>query len=105
MSGVGTMGRFGSVFDSGFLHLLDEEESDRFIDDLASALVPGGRYYLHEFAVEFPVENVPRAVTEVELRTRFSEASGWRILDVGPAEFHSTAAPPVAAIVACIERL
>ena len=70
------MGRFGSVFDSGFLHLLDEEESDRFIDDLASALVPGGRYYLHEFAVEFPVENVPRAVTKVELRTRFARPPG-----------------------------
>lgn len=97
--------RFGSVFDSGFLHLLDEEETDRFVDELAEALRPGGRYYLHEFAIEFPVENVPRAVTEDELRLRFSEQRGWRILDVFPAEFRSTVAAPTPAIAACIERL
>lgn len=41
------------VVDSGFLHILDEEERDRFVEDLAAALMQGGRYYLHEFAVEF----------------------------------------------------
>jgi SAM-dependent methyltransferase len=66
------LGKFRSVFDSGFLHLLDDDESDVFVDELALALVGGGRYYLHEFAVEFPIENVPRAVTEVELRERFT---------------------------------
>lgn len=98
------LGRFGSVFDSGFLHLLDPETADRLVLDLAAALTPGGRLYLHEFAVEFPVPNVPRAVTEAEVRERFVEAAGWRVLHVGPAEFANTVAAPTPAIVACVER-
>jgi SAM-dependent methyltransferase len=98
------LGRFGSVFDSGFLHLLDPETADRLVLDLAAALTPGGRLYLHEFAVEFPVPNVPRAVTEAEVRERFAEAAGWRVLHVGPAEFANTVAAPTPAIVACVER-
>ncbi len=96
--------RFGAVVDSGFLHVLDRDESDSFLDDLATVLVPGGRYYLHAFAVEFSMENMPRKVTEAELQMRFGEEKGWRILDIRPAEFHSRVAPPVAAIVACVER-
>lgn len=97
--------RFGSVFDSGFMHLLDEAETNGLVEDLAEALLPGGRYYLHEFAIEFPIENVPRAITEDELHARFNEATGWRILEVSVAEFCSTVADPTAAIAACIERL
>lgn len=98
------LGRFGSVFDSGFMHLLDEDETDRLVEDLAAALVPGGRLYLHEFAVEFPVDNVPRAVTEDELRVRFTEDAGWRILHVALVEFLNTVAAPTPATAACIER-
>lgn len=83
---------FASVFDSGFLHLLDTEASDRLAHDLARAIVPGGRLYLHEFAVEFPVPNVPRAVTAGEARERFAEAAGWRVLHVAIAELANTAA-------------
>jgi SAM-dependent methyltransferase len=99
------LGRFGSVFDSGFLHLLDDDETARLVEALSVALVPGGRLYLHEFAVEFPIENVPRAITEDELRARFTQTAGWRILYVAPAEFLNTVAAPTAAIAACIERL
>ncbi len=102
-SRLGTL--FGSAVDSGFLHLLTPEESGRFLDDLANVLLPGGRYYLHEFAVEFAIENAPRQVTETELRARFTANKGWRILDIRPAEFHSRVAAPVAAIAACVERL
>ncbi len=98
------LGRFGSVFDSGFLHLLDEDETARLVKDLSVAIVPGGCLYLHEFAVEFPIENVPRAVTEDELRLRFTHAAGWRILHVASAGFLNTVASPTAAIAACIER-
>lgn len=98
------LGRFGSVFDSGFMHLLDEDETARLVEDLSVALVPGGRLYLHEFAVEFPIENVPRAVTEDELRSRFTEDAGWRILHVASVEFLNTVAAPTLATAACIER-
>jgi len=96
---------FGAVLDSGFMHLLDSEETDRFVADLRMAVAPGGRYYLHEFALEFPIENVPRAVTQEEIHTRFNPDTGWRVLEVRPATFLNRVAQPTPAIVACIERL
>ncbi|MHB1018379.1 MAG: class I SAM-dependent methyltransferase [Coriobacteriia bacterium] len=99
------LGQFGSVFDSGFLHLLDAEESDRYVADLSLALVPGGRLYLHEFAVEFPIENVPRAITEDELHERFTQSAGWRVLQIAQVEFLNTVAAPTPAVAACVERL
>lgn len=97
--------QFGAVVDSGFFHLLDPEQSDRFVTDLASTLLAGGRYYLLAFAVDFGIPNVPRQVTEEELRARFTTEKGWHILDIQPAEFLSRVAPPTPAIRACIERL
>lgn len=96
---------FASVLDSGFLHLLDSDETDRFIADLREAIAPGGRYYLHAFAIEFPIDNVPRAITEDEIRARFTHHSGWRVVEIRNAVFHNRVAQPTAAIVACIERL
>jgi SAM-dependent methyltransferase len=96
---------FGAVFDSGFIHLLDLEETDRFVADLHEAVAPGGRYYLHEFAVEFPIDNVPRAITEEEIHARFNSDTGWRVLEVRPAVFHNRVAQPTPSIVACIDRL
>lgn len=99
------LGRFGSIFDSGFLHLLERDETDGLVEELAVALLPGGRLYLHEFAVEFPIANVPRAVTEDELRSRFTAEAGWRVLLVTSTEFLNTVAAPTPAIAACIERV
>lgn len=96
--------QFGAVVDSGFLHLFEGEERNGFIDDLATVLLPGGRYYLLAFAVEFPIPNSPHRVTEPEVRNRFTVEKGWRILDIRTAEFLSRIAP-VPAIGACIERL
>lgn len=95
--------RFGAVTDSGFLHLFEPDQGDRFASELAAALVPGGRYYLLAFGVAFDIPNSPRAVREDELRARFSAEKGWRILACRPAEFQSRIAP-VPAIAACIER-
>jgi SAM-dependent methyltransferase len=96
---------FGSVVDSGFFHLFDPDQGDRFIDDLAQTLLPGGRYYLLAFDVEFSIPNLPRQVSAGELRARFTAEKGWHILEVRPAEFLSRVAPPVPATAACIERL
>jgi ubiquinone/menaquinone biosynthesis C-methylase UbiE len=96
---------FGAVVDSGFLHLFEPEQRDHFVDDLASTLLPGGRYYLLAFAVDFGIPNVPHQVTEEELRARFTSEKGWQILDIRPAEFLSRVAPPTLAIRACMERL
>ena len=97
--------QFGSVVDSGFYHLLDSEQSDRFVHNLGLTLLPGGRYYLLAFAVDFGMPNVPRQVSAEELRARFALEQGWQILDIRTAEFLSRVAPPVAATAACIERL
>lgn len=96
--------RFGAVVDSGFYHLFDPEVAAPYANELAAALVPGGRYYLLAFAVEFPIPNVPRAVTEDELRALFAAGGGWRILELRAAQFESRVAP-VPAIAACMERL
>jgi SAM-dependent methyltransferase len=96
---------FGSVVDSGFYHLFDPDQGQRFLDDVATSLHPKGRYYLLAFAVDFSLPNLPREVSDQELRARFTPEKGWKILDLRPAEFLSRVAPPVAAIRACVERL
>jgi ubiquinone/menaquinone biosynthesis C-methylase UbiE len=95
---------FGAVVDSGFYHLFDSDQCEPFVDELALVLRPGGRCYLHEFAVTFPVPNVPRQVTEAELRERFTPERGWQVLTIRTGEFLSRVAP-VPAILACMERV
>ncbi|HYJ79681.1 MAG TPA: class I SAM-dependent methyltransferase [Longimicrobiaceae bacterium] len=95
--------RFGAVVDSGFLHVIEPEQRDRFVDELAAVLHPGGRYYLLAFAVEFPVPNTPYRVGEDEVRARFTPGAGWRLLAVRPAQFESRIAP-VPAVAVCVER-
>ena len=97
--------RFGAVVDSGFFHLFDPAECNRFMDELALTLRPGGWYYLHAFAVEFPVPNVPRSITAAEVQARFTAEKGWRIHELQSVEFLSRVAPPVPAICACVERI
>jgi cyclopropane fatty-acyl-phospholipid synthase-like methyltransferase len=97
--------QFEAVVDSGFFHLFDSDQCDGFIEELALTLLPGGQYYMHEFAVEFPVPNMPRQITAAELQARFTAEKGWRIKEIQSVEFLSRVAPPVPAICACIERL
>jgi cyclopropane fatty-acyl-phospholipid synthase-like methyltransferase len=97
--------KFGAIVDSGFFHLFDPEQCDRYVDELASTLLPGGRYYLHAFAIEFPVSSMPRQITADEVRVRFTAARAWQIKDIQAVDFLSRVAPPVPAICACIERL
>lgn len=95
--------KFGAIVDSGFYHLFNADQCDQLIDEVASILLPGGYYYLHEFAIEFPVPNVPRQITADEIRAYFTDDRGWRIIEIQAVEFFSRVAPPVPAICACIE--
>jgi SAM-dependent methyltransferase len=97
--------RFGAVVDSGFYHLFDAGQCEQLIREIGSILLPGGQYYLHEFAVEFPAPNLPRQVTADEIQLRFTAERGWKIREIQAVEFLSRVAPPVPAICACIERL
>jgi cyclopropane fatty-acyl-phospholipid synthase-like methyltransferase len=96
--------KFGAVVDSGFFHLFDSDECDRFMEELALTLLPYGQYYMHEFAIEFPISSMPRQVTADELQARFTLNKGWRIKEIQSVEFLSRVAPPVPAICACIEH-
>lgn len=97
--------KFGAVVDSGFYHLFDSEHCDQLVDEVAAVLLPNGHYYLHEFAINLPVPNMPRQITADELRAQFTMDKGWRILETQSVEFLSRVAPPVPAICSCIERL
>lgn len=96
---------FAAVVDSGFYHLFNPDESERLIDEVGAVSRPGGRYYLHEFAIEFPAPNLPRQILPEEIQTRFKTERGWRILEIQSVDFLSRVAPPVPATCACIERL
>jgi len=97
--------KFGAIVDTGFYHLFNQADTEGFIDELAQALQPQGRYYLLAFGIEFASVNVPRAITEEEIRGRFTAERGWRVLDLQPAQFLNRVGPPVAALAACIERI
>ena len=96
---------FGAVLDSGFCHLFDSDQCDALANEVASTLLPRGRYYLHEFAIEYLVPNVPRRITSDELQARFTTGNGWRILEIQSVAFLTRGMGPVPAICACIERL
>lgn len=100
-----TLGQsFGAVVDSGFYHLFEPDRCRDYVRELATVIRPGGRCYLHEFAIGFPGPNLPREVTEAELREVFAPPSKWRVLTIRPGEFLSRVAP-VPAILACVERV
>ena len=97
--------QFGAVVDSGFFHLFNPEQCDRLVDEVLQILLPGGHYYLHEFAIEFPVSSMPRGIDAQEIQARFTPDRGWQIKEIQSTEFLSRVAPPVPAICACVERL
>jgi SAM-dependent methyltransferase len=97
--------KFGAVFDSGFYHLFNPGQCEQLIDEVASILKPHGCYYLHEFAIEFPIPNAPRNILPEELQKLFTVERGWHIKEIQTVEFLSRVAPPVPATCACIERL
>ncbi|GAA5529583.1 methyltransferase domain-containing protein [Herpetosiphon gulosus] len=97
--------KFGAIVDTGFYHLFNQADTEAFIDELAQALQPQGRYYVLAFGIEFASVNVPRAITEEEIRSRFTAECGWRVLDLQPAQFLNRVGPAVVALAACIERM
>jgi SAM-dependent methyltransferase len=95
--------QFGSIVDSGFYHLFEPQQCERFAAELRAALRPGGRYYLLAFAVDLPSPDVPRGITEAELRRHFEAGNGWKLLALRSAEFLSRVGS-IPAICACFER-
>ena len=97
--------QFGAIVDSGFFHLFDPEQCDRYVEELARILLPGGLYYLHAFDMDFPISSMPRQISADEVRGRFTQENRWHIREIQSVGFLSRVAPPVPAVCACIERV
>jgi len=95
--------QFGSIVDSGFYHLFEPQQCERFAAELSAALRPGGRYYLLAFAVDLPSPDVPRGITDAELQRHFAARDRWKTLALRSAEFVSRVGS-IPAICACFER-
>jgi SAM-dependent methyltransferase len=98
-------GRIGCVTDSGFYHLFDSATRHQLVEDLASALPRGGRYYMLGFAVSFPVPDAPREVTRAELEALFVAERGWSLRVLRSARFVTNGFDDVPAVLMCAERV
>jgi SAM-dependent methyltransferase len=76
---------FDSVIDSGLFHVFSDEDRQRYVGGLATALKPGGRLFLLGFSDEEPGTQGPRRVSKKELHDAFAE--GWSIESVEPSRF------------------
>lgn len=94
---------FGTVVDSGFYHLFEPDVCASLAQEVRSVLRPGGRYYVLAFAVGLPDQNVPRPISEGELRQNFGPERGWEVLAIRDAEFASRFGG-TRALAACFER-
>jgi 2-polyprenyl-3-methyl-5-hydroxy-6-metoxy-1,4-benzoquinol methylase len=69
--------RWDTVLDCGVFHVFDDDDRVVYVDDLATAVSPGGRYFMLCFSDEQPGVGGPRRVSQEEIRGSF--ADGWRI--------------------------
>ena len=69
--------RWDTVLDCGLFHVFDDDDRVVYVDDLATAVSPGGRYFMLCFSDEQPGVAGPRRVSQEEIRGSF--ADGWRI--------------------------
>jgi cyclopropane fatty-acyl-phospholipid synthase-like methyltransferase len=86
--------QFETVMDCGLFHIFDDERRARYVDALAEAVSPGGRYLMCCFSDRQPGDRGPRRVSQQEIRDAFVQ--GWRIDSIDEAEFETTFDPPTA---------
>ncbi len=83
--------QYDTVLDCGLFHVFDDRDRARFVTSLASAVVPGGRYFMLCFSDEQPGDWGPRRVKEVEIQSSFGD--GWRIESIEPSRIEITIDP------------
>ena len=69
--------QWDTVLDCGVFHVFDDDERGVYVENLAAAVSPGGRYFMLCFSDEQPGVAGPRRVSREEIRSSF--ANGWRI--------------------------
>jgi cyclopropane fatty-acyl-phospholipid synthase-like methyltransferase len=89
LSGLGE--RFDTVLDCGLFHVFDDDDRPRFVESLAGAVPPGGRYHMLCFSDRQPGEWGPRRVSRREIGASFS--AGWRIESIDAATIDITIDP------------
>ncbi|MFA7071534.1 MAG: class I SAM-dependent methyltransferase [Methanoculleus sp.] len=89
---VGLGRTFDSVIDSGFFHVLSDEDRPVFVENLAAVLAPGGRYFMLCFSDRNPGDYpLPRRLAKEEIRDSFR--NGWRINYIRPMVFENSIQP------------
>jgi len=70
--------RFDTITDSGLFHTFLDRHRPQYAASVASALVPGGRFFLLCFSEDEPLDwGGPRRVSREEIRATFRE--GWKV--------------------------
>lgn len=77
--------QFDTVVDSGLFHVFDGEARERYVEQLAGVLRPGGRVLVLCFSDLEPGDWGPNRVAERELQAAF--AKGWTIQAIEPTRF------------------
>jgi 2-polyprenyl-3-methyl-5-hydroxy-6-metoxy-1,4-benzoquinol methylase len=85
---LATLGRqFDTATDSGLFHTLSDEYRPVFVENLAAALVPGGKYFMLCFSDLEPPGYGPRRISREDIRENFRD--GWTINYIRAATFES----------------
>ena len=69
--------QWDTVLDCGVFHVFDDDERVIYVDNLAAAVSPGGRYFMLCFSDQQPGLAGPRRVSQEEIRASFT--NGWGI--------------------------
>ncbi len=101
---LGSLGvQFDTVLDCGLFHVFDDPDRGKFVESLAAAVPPGGRYFMLCFSEHQPGDFGPRRVTQAEIRSSF--AHGWRVDSIEEAPLENTMGPVVRAWLASVSRV
>jgi ubiquinone/menaquinone biosynthesis C-methylase UbiE len=82
---------FDTATDSGLFHTLSDADRPVFVENLASVLKPGGKYFMLCFSDLEPPGYGPRRITKEEIRESFRD--GWTINYIRAAAFESRTRP------------
>jgi 2-polyprenyl-3-methyl-5-hydroxy-6-metoxy-1,4-benzoquinol methylase len=82
---------FDTVVDTGLFHTFSDQERPLFVKSLATALRPGGTYFMLCFSEHEVSPGGPRRVSQAEIRATFQ--AGWKIDYVREATFESNIHP------------
>jgi len=82
---------YDTTLDCGLFHVFDNPDRARFVRNLHSVLVPGGRYFMLCFSDLQPGDWGPRRVSTAEIESSF--ADGWSIDSIEASRIEITIDP------------